>query len=291
MIFEGVFTALVTPFKSGKVDYKSLKKLVRFQLEHGIQGFVVNGTTGESPTLEDDAIAKIVTTVKGEGHGAVPLILGAGSNSTKEAIKKAKWAAKFRPDAIMSVVPYYNKPTQQGIVQHFREIAKATKVPLMVYNVPGRTVVSMSAESIVATAKIKGICGIKEASGNLELLHKIQKAVGTRFALFSGDDFSAVSFCSQGGHGVISVISHVIPRELVDLVSRARTGAMVARADYQKFDSLNRLMGIESNPIPVKAALQIMGIIESAELRLPMTELSKANKLVLAEELKKLGLV
>jgi 4-hydroxy-tetrahydrodipicolinate synthase len=288
--FSGVMTALVTPFLKGRVDYKSLKKLVVHQLDNGIQGFIVNGTTAESPTLEAEEVEKIFSLVKKESHGAIPLVLGVGSNSTKQTITNIRMAHKLKADGALVVVPYYNKPTQTGMLAHFREVAKASKIPVILYNVPGRTVVSMSAETVGALARVKNIVGIKEASGKLDLLEDIKKVVGPKFLLSSGDDGSAIDFTLRGGHGVISVISHVIPAAFVELVRRGRERDREALTDYKKYNELNRLLGIESNPIPVKMALHLMGIIASPEMRLPLVQLSKENKELLSKEIKVLGI-
>jgi 4-hydroxy-tetrahydrodipicolinate synthase len=289
--FSGVLTALVTPFKKGKLDLGSLKKLVHHQIENGIQGFVVNGTTAESPTLEPQEVEKIFAVVKKESDGSVPLVLGVGSNSTKKTIANLKIAQRLKADAVLVVVPYYNKPTQAGMLAHFREVAKASKLPVILYNVPGRTVVSMAPETVSALARVKNIVGIKEASGKMDQLEAIQKSVSSKFLLSSGDDGSAVDFAVRGGHGVISVISHVIPREFVEFIRRGREKDAMAAGDYEKYSELNALMGIESNPIPVKMALHLMGIIDSPELRLPLVQLTKENKEKLQRELSRLGVV
>lgn len=291
MNFSGVITALVTPFKKGRLDLKSLRKLVRHQLDHGIQGFVVNGTTGESPNLSPEEIQKIFECVKKESNHTVPLILGVGSNSTAQTIRNLSLAKKLKADGVLVVVPYYNKPPQRGLIEHFRAVAKATRLPVILYNVPGRTVVSMDAKTVATLAKVKNIVGIKEASGRLELLEEIKSSVSSKFLLSSGDDATAIDFVFRGGHGVISVISHVIPRDFVDLVGRGREGDQQVMSEYKKFAQLNKLMGCEANPMPVKMALQMMGIIESAEVRLPLVTLSKPNQELLRQELIKLELL
>jgi 4-hydroxy-tetrahydrodipicolinate synthase len=290
--FAGVITALITPFYKGKVDYKSLQKLVQKQLSGGVQGFVVNGTTAESPTLSFEEIEKIFKLVKNEVGHNFPLILGTGSNSTAETIKKTKQASKLGASAALVVVPYYNKPPQRGLVAHYRAVAKDAKVPVLLYNVPGRTVISMQPETVIELSKIKNIIGIKEASGNINCLTSMQAGIAHRPFLFSsGDDSTCIEFILRGGHGVVSVISHVIPRQLRELSDRARGGDTTAMKDYAKFQNLNRLLGIEANPIPVKAMLYEMGIIRSPELRLPLVSLAKEHAPAVNAELKQLGLI
>ncbi len=287
---SGVITALVTPFYKGKVDYDSLKKLVKHQLDHNIDGFVVNGTTAESPTLHSDEVEKIFKVVAKASDRAVPLILGTGSNSTEETIKKTKLVKKLKADAALIVVPYYNKPPQRGLVAHYKAVAKQTKAPILLYNVPGRTVVSLTSESILELAKVKNIIGVKEASGKTELVERLRSGTPKTFTLLSGDDTTCVEFMMRGGDGVISVISHIIPNELSLLSHRAIARQKVA-AEYARFDKLNQLMGIEANPMPVKMGLHLMGILRSPELRLPMLTLSPENELILQHELKQLGII
>ena len=288
---EGVITALVTPFKKGRVDYKSLKSLIRQQLDSGVSGFVVNGTTGESPTLSEDEVVKIFKYVKKESDSAVPLILGTGTNSTESTVQRTRKAKALGAEAALVVVPYYNKPTQQGLYEHFKFVASKSKIPILLYNVPGRTVVSLSAETTAKLSKVPNIIGIKEASSNMELMSEIKAKSKKSFILLSGDDGSCIDFNTRGGHGVISVISHIIPKELSELVSRGCKGDGSVSFEYGKYDSLNQLMGIEPNPIPVKMGLYLMGVIDSPELRLPLLELSKPHKKMLKLELKKLGVI
>lgn len=288
--FSGVFTALITPFYRGRVDFISLKKLVRDQIDGGTEGFVINGTTGESPTLEESEVEKIFYQVRKETDDTVPLVLGTGSNSTAATVYKTKMAKKWGADGALVVVPYYNKPPQRGLVAHYKQVAEASTIPVLLYNVPGRTVVSLSEETIVALSKIKNIVGVKEASGQIELVERLAKQVRDDFLLISGDDSSCIDFMLAGGHGVISVVSHIIPGKLRDLSDRARRGDSSVREEYGQYDKLNSLMGVESNPIPVKMALYIMGIIRSPELRLPLVPLSKEHTARVKSELKKLRL-
>jgi len=288
--FNGVFTALVTPFKKGAVDFVSLKKLVRSQLDNGVRGFVVNGTTAESPTLTQDEVLKIFTLVKKESDGAAPILLGTGSNCTRKTIEQTKWAAKIGADGALVVVPYYNKPPQRGIVAHYKSVAENSTLPVVMYNVPGRTVVAMSNETIMELMNVRNIIGIKEASGDVSRLTELVRSAPDSFLLTSGDDSTCIDFMLSGGRGVISVISHVIPKELITISRLALNAQLESRALYQKYKELNRLLGIEPNPIPVKMMLYQMGIIASPEMRLPLVELSEQNKLLTLKELKKLGM-
>lgn len=289
--FGGVITALVTPFKKGEVDYYSLIRLVRDQLDHGVSGFVVNGTTGESPTLDWSEVKEIFKTVKKTSDGAATLIVGTGSNSTEEAIEKTKMAERWGVDGTLVVVPYYNKPPQRGLVAHYKAVAKAASRPVILYNVPGRTVISMTPDTVAELSKEKRIAGIKEASGNLEALTQIKNKVSATFALSSGDDATCIDFMLKGGHGVVSVISHLIPDQLSKLAKAACSGDSGAAAEYGKYKELNVLMGIEANPIPVKMGLYLQGLIKSPELRLPLVTLADEHKKRLESVMKDLNIL
>jgi len=289
--FEGVTTALVTPFKRGRVDLVSLKRLVRHQLDNGIAGFVVSGTTGESPTLEKSEVEQIFKTVRKASDGAVPILLGTGTNDTKETVARTKAAKKLGADGALVVTPYYNKPPQRGLVAHYKEIAKNAGLPIILYNVPGRTGVSLSAETIIELSRVKNIAGIKEASGTLELLEGVLSQVPAGFLLVSGEDGSAMDFMTSGGRGVISVVSHVIPKAFVELARRACGKDKTSAHEYEKYKDLLRLMSAEPNPMPVKMALHLMGLIDSPEVRLPLVTLSNEGKTELRQELLRLGVI
>lgn len=261
--FKGVFTALATPFKKGKVDYESLEKLIAQQLDSGIDGFVFNGTTGESPVLSEKERKTLFTFAKKKLKGRCILIFGAGGNNTEEVIKLAKEASRLGADAILSVVPYYNKPTQKGLYLHFSKIAKSVKTPVILYNVPGRTITALTVETIAKLSKIKNIIGIKEASGNIETAKKIRETCGPKFILLSGDDGTYEEFLAAGGNGIISVASHILPKSFKRGIIK------------EKLELINYLY-VESNPIPVKFALKRKKLFKSAELRLPLTELDKS---------------
>jgi 4-hydroxy-tetrahydrodipicolinate synthase len=288
--FEGVWTALATPFYKGEVDWDSLKKLLRFQLDNGIEGFVVSGTTGESPTLTREEKKRILRFVLSEVAGQVPVMFGSGGNSTAESVELSRLAVEWGAESLLTVVPYYNKPPQRGLVAHFSQIAQAVDVPVMLYNVPGRTVAGLAFESVQALSKIANIVGIKEATGDVEFGKKIIDGCGPDFAVFSGDDGTCVELAAAGSRGVISVLSHLIPSELVKLHREARGGDRSALGGFAAFSSLTDLLFKEANPIPVKWALRRMGIFRSEELRLPLVSLQDGVALELREEMKKLGL-
>lgn len=288
--FEGVWTALITPFYKGEVDYPSLKELIQFQMENGIEGFVVNGTTGESPTLTKEEKRKTLQFVLGEVAGEVPVMFGSGTNSTAETVELSRSAVDWGAKSLLVVVPYYNKPPQRGLVGHFTTIAKSVSVPIFLYNVPSRTVVTLNFESIQALSRITNIAGIKEASGDVKFGKKIKDHCGEKFHVFSGDDGSCVELAYNGSDGVISVLSHVIPRELVDLHQRAREDDKSAVEEFKAFDKLTNLLFSEANPIPVKWAMKAMGIIRSDELRLPLVSLQDDAAAELKREMNKLGI-
>jgi len=288
---EGVFTALVTPFKSGQVDEASLKNLVRFQLEHGIQGFVVMGTTAESPTLNKEEKKRVFEIVKGEVAGKVPLVLGTGTNSTAETVANTRDAEAWGADAALVVVPYYNKPPQRGLVAHFKAAAEATKLPVLLYNVPGRTITSLEVSSIAELSKVSNIVGIKEATGDVALGRKIVEACGKDFLVTSGDDATYLQLIEAGGRGIISVGSHILPREFVRWADRMMQGQTAMQTEMLKYQPLISQLYVEANPIPVKMALKLMGIIESAEMRLPLVQLTETHTVELQTRMKAMNLI
>jgi 4-hydroxy-tetrahydrodipicolinate synthase len=276
--FKGVFSALITPFDQGQVDYPSLKRLVEFQIEKGIQGFVINGTTAESPTLEASEREKIFRMVKEWSPKNFPLIMGTGSNSTSKTIQESKEAEKMGADAVLVVVPYYNKPPQRGLLEHFKAVADATTIPNILYNVPSRTITFLELETIKKLSEHPNIYGIKEASGNIELDKQIRQACGESFILLSGDDGTYDDFMAAGGNGVISVASMIIPEAMLKVKAK-------------DFKELIDMLFVEANPIPLKMALKLMGIIKSAECRLPLVTLSDVNTEKLKKVMKHKGLL
>lgn len=269
---SGVITALVTPFLNGEVDEKSFVKLLHRQLDEGVQGFVVNGTTGESPTLSRAEVRRIFDLAKTEVAGQVPLIVGTGSNATSAAVEFSREVCTWKPDALLTVVPYYNKPPQRGLREHFRQIAMNSSVPVLLYNVPGRTVASLDPATVAQLSEEKNIVGIKDATGDMSICETLKKSVPADFALLSGDDGTCVDFCARGGHGVISVSSHIIAPEMRECLKDPKHSA----ADYKtKYSEFMKHLYIEANPIPVKAALYWMGVIASPEMRLPLQPLDE----------------
>jgi 4-hydroxy-tetrahydrodipicolinate synthase len=289
MTLSGVLTALVTPFYRGEVDYAGFEKLLEFQLQAGVDGFVINGTTGESPTLQIKEVEQLFALAKTVVRDRVPLLLGTGSNCTQTSIENIRLAAKWGADAALVVVPYYNKPPQRGLVAHFKAIADASAIPIVLYNVPSRTITALSVESVAELAEHPRIIGIKEASGDLNQLKLIKKVVDKNFILLSGDDATCVEFCSLGGVGVISVASHVIGRELKDILHRARAGDRTAIREFNRYAELLRLLYVEANPIPVKAAMFLMKLIQAPEMRLPLVALGLEHMDKLKVELGRLG--
>ena len=276
---EGVITALITPFNSKMdVDFKSLENLVKDQIKKGIKGFVVNGTTAESPTLEESEVKEIWAAVKGASNPDTVMILGTGSNSTKKTIQDTQKAKAWNADAALVVVPYYNKPPQRGLFQHFKKVAEESQAPVILYNVPGRTSCPMGVETVVELSHVQGIIGIKDATGNMDTADLISQQVKPGFIKLSGDDGTYADYLSYNNQGIISVGSHVIPEvfiQITELVNKKDIdGARKLQANYK--DLIDSLYA-ESNPIPVKKALELMGIIESAGLRLPLLEASQST--------------
>ena len=274
-MIKGSLVALVTPFDAGnRVDYARLERLIDFHAAEGSDGVVIAGTTGESPTLTREEHAELVRRAVASAAGRIPVIAGVGSNSTAQSIDLALAVAEPGVAAYMAVVPYYNKPTQEGQFRHFSAIADAVDKPLLLYNVPGRTVADMLPETVARLASHPNIFGIKEATGNLQRLADIQALVPDDFVLYSGDDFTSLPFIEQGGHGVVTVSGNVAPAAVARMCRLALAGRLdEARAIDATLQPLNKALFIESNPIPVKWAVGEMGLIEPY-LRLPLTPYS-----------------
>ncbi len=288
---SGVFTALITPFKNGDIDWASLKKLLRFQMDGGINGFVVSGTTAESPTLTSDEKKKLFEFVRAETGGSKPIVMGTGSNSTSETIEATKAAATWGADAALVVVPYYNKPPQRGLFAHFQKVAECSPLPVILYNVPGRTITKLELETISELSRLKNIVGIKEATGDLDFGHKIVSECSPDFMVTSGDDGTFLELVSRGAQGVISVAAHILPKEFSSWCARARAGDLEPILEFSKFSELNNHLYVEANPIPIKMALHLMGLIESPELRLPLVRLGEPYTLDLKNKMKAVGLL
>ncbi len=289
--FKGIITALATPFHRGALDIGSFKKLIEHQLKNGVQGFVVGGTTGESPTLSASELRELVKTAQSEVGKKIPIIVGTGTNSTHKTIENTQAAAELGADAALVVVPYYNKPPQRGLVEHFKAVRAASPIPIILYNVPGRTVAALSPESVAELSQVEGIIGIKEAAGDMKIAKKMMDESKKNFLFLSGDDGTFLDFAELGGHGVISVSSHVIPKVMRDLFEELKHGNAKAKTEYNRYDRLMKLLFVEANPIPVKMALHHMGLFNSPELRLPLVKLEEKLSKELYNELKELQII
>jgi 4-hydroxy-tetrahydrodipicolinate synthase len=276
-MFRGAITALVTPFKNGQVDEEALRHLIEFQIANGVDGLVPCGTTGESPTLSHDEHDRVIEMTIDAAKKRVPVIAGTGSNSTAEALRLTRHAYEAGADGALIACPYYNKPTQEGLYQHFELIAKNVPIPIIPYNIPGRTGINMSPELIARLAKISNIVGIKEASGSIKQMSDVINLCGKDFAVLSGDDIFTLPLMAIGGAGVISVVSNVAPADMAGLVDVFFAGDMAGAKDlHYKMSALMDALFIEVNPVPVKAALALMGKIEY-EYRLPLCKMAEAN--------------
>jgi 4-hydroxy-tetrahydrodipicolinate synthase len=290
-MFEGSFVAIVTPFKNGKVDAKALKDLIEFHIENGTNGIVPCGTTGESATLSHHEHEEVIRIAVETCRGRVPVLAGTGSNATHEAIELTLSAQKLGADGALLITPYYNKPTQEGLCQHFTAVAKETRLPIILYNVPSRTSINMLPETVARLSKIENIVGIKEASGNLLQVSEIIQSCGTDFEVISGEDALTWPILALGGKGVISVTANLVPEKLSKLCKAALKGDMaIARSLHYELLKLNDVMFIETNPIPVKAALVIMGRIDN-EFRAPLCPPSDQNLSTLKSVLQEYTLV
>ena len=289
--FSGSMTALITPFREGEIDEKALEKLVDFQLSNGTSALVPCGSTGESATLSHAEHVQVVERVVAIANGRVPVIAGTGSNSTSEAIQLTAAAKKAGADAALLISPYYNKPTQEGIYQHYRRIAEETGMPLIAYNIPGRTGSKMEATTLAHLAELEGIVGLKEATGSLDEAQEVARRCGDALEIYSGDDSLTLPLIAVGAVGVISVVSNVIPKRSASCVAKALNGDFAsARAEHFAMLPLMRALFSETNPIPVKAAMSMIGFCED-EVRLPLLPISDAPRQRLANELRALGIL
>lgn len=289
--FHGAITALLTPFTAYGIDEASYKKLIEWQIAQGIHGLVPCGTTGESPTLSTEEHNRVVEICVETVKGRVPVIAGAGSNSTAEAVAYTKHAAKAGADAVLSVTPYYNKPTNKGLYLHYKAISEAADIPIILYNVGGRSAKNIDPDLMLKLAGIKNIIGVKEASGNLEQMKKIREICPKDFLLISGDDALTLPIMNMGGVGIISVASNIVPADVAGLVNAFNKGdKKTAEAINTKLVPLVESLFIETNPIPVKTAAALMGMMSDA-MRLPMCEMEEANLAKLKTALKNYGLI
>ncbi|MFQ6112000.1 MAG: 4-hydroxy-tetrahydrodipicolinate synthase [Nitrospinota bacterium] len=289
-MFKGSIVAIVTPFRDGALDRDALRGLIEFHIENGTKAIVSCGTTGESATLSHEEHDEVVAfTIEAVG-GRVPVIAGAGSNSTSEAIRRTRFAKEAGADAALLVAPYYNKPTQEGLYRHFCAVAEAVDIPIILYNVPGRTVTNILPETVARLAAVPNIVGIKEATGSLQQVSDVVGLCPPDFAVISGDDFTVLPLMAVGGVGVISVSANVAPADMAELCDSALEGRWErARELHYKLRPLNQAMFFETNPIPVKTALSLMGKC-TGELRLPLCPMSSANLEKLKKVLKDYGL-
>ena len=289
-MFSGSMVALVTPFKNGEVDWQSLDGLVDFHLQNGTHGIVPCGTTGESATLshqEHDAVIKAVIKA---AKKKVPVIAGTGSNSTAEAVRLTREAEKSGADGALMISPYYNRPTQEGIYQHYKKVASEVGIPIIIYNIPGRTGSKIEPETLARLAEIKNIAGVKEATGSVDQAIDVIRLCGDRLAVFSGEDSLIFSLMALGGKGVISTVANVAPKETAQLAEACLKGNWEKGRDWQfKLMPLIRAVFIETNPIPIKTALSLMGKC-TAELRLPLTPMAEGNLQKLGQAMADFGL-
>jgi 4-hydroxy-tetrahydrodipicolinate synthase len=288
--FAGLSVALTTPFRNGEVDYDALRAQVEFQVAAGTHGLCPVGTTGESPTLSHEEHERVIASVVEFSAGRVKVMPGTGSNSTREALRLTKWAAKAGADAALVVAPYYNKPTQEGFYQHFKALAEAVEIPICVYNIPGRTAKNIEPETIARMAELPNIAMVKEATGSMD--QASQTLALTNLTVLSGDDSLTLPLLAIGGRGVISVVGNIVPRDMLSLLAAFEAGKLAeARTWHRKLFPLCRdMLGLSTNPIPVKAAMKLLGR-DTGDLRLPMTPLSAAEEQKLRGTLTAYGLL
>lgn len=289
-MIKGSLVAIATPMhEDGSLDFAGMRKLLDWHVAQGTDGIVVVGTTGESPTVDFDEHCELIRVTVEHIAGRIPVIAGTGGNSTREAIELTHCAKTAGASAVLSVVPYYNKPTQEGLYQHFKAIAEAVDIPVILYNVPGRTVADMSNDTVLRLAAIPNITGIKDATGNIERGTDLIRRAPKDFALYSGDDASGLVFMLLGGHGVISVTANVAPKLMHEMCEAAFAGNLSqAREINMKLFGLHSKLFVEANPIPVKWALAEMGLIERG-LRLPLVQLSAAQHETVRNAMKQAG--
>lgn len=291
-MFRGTFTALVTPFRNNQIDEAALGQLIEFQIEHGITGIVPVGTTGESPTLDHDEHIRVIELAVKFAHGRCKIIAGTGSNSTKEAIELTQDAEKVGADAALLVAPYYNKPSQEGLFRHFKAIAEATKLPLVLYSIPGRCGIEIGVETTRRLAEAcPNIVAIKESGGSIERVNALRAALPEHFDILSGDDYITLSFMAAGARGVISVASNIVPRDVVEMINAVVLNKFdLAQQIHERLYPLFRDLFIEPNPVPAKTALGWMGKI-SPEVRLPLCEMGEATSKKLRATLEELEII
>ena len=291
-MFTGTYTAIVTPFKNGQLDASALERLVKEQVKGGVDGIVPVGTTGESPTVDYEEHLEVIRMTVKFAAGKVKVLAGTGANSTSEAVYLTREAEKIGADGSLQVAPYYNKPTQEGLFQHYREIAHTTKLPIMLYSIPGRCGVEIGVETVRRLGReCKNIIGIKEAGGSCDRVSQLRAALGPKFVIQSGDDSLTLPFMAVGADGVISVASNVVPHEVAQMVNAFRHGQIrKATRLHAKLYPLFKDLFIETNPVPVKAALVMMGLI-AEEYRLPLVPMNATNRAKLRATMKAYGIL
>lgn len=291
-MLTGTYTAIVTPFRNGKVDEPAFERLVKLQVKGGVDGIVPVGTTGESPTLDYDEHIRVIELAVKASAGKVKIMAGTGGNSTKEAVFLTQEAERVGADASLQVAPYYNKPSQEGLFQHFKTVADATKLPIILYSIPGRCGIEIAVETVARLAKAcRNIVGIKEAGGSCDRVSQLRAALGPKFSIFSGDDSLTLPFMSVGADGVISVASNIIPKEVSHMVRAFAIGkpAVALKLHAKCYPAFKDLF-IETNPVPIKAALAMKGLC-AEEYRLPLVPMSAANRERLTATLKSCGIL
>lgn len=292
MRIEGIVTALATPFLNQEVDFGSFDKLVATQVDAGVHGFVVGGTTAESPTLTEIEIQQLFERTRNLAGSDLSILVGTGSNSTTKTVQTTRHAAEWGARGALVVVPYYNKPPQRGLYSHFMSVADASPIPIVLYNVPGRTITALELETILKLAEHPNIVGIKEASGDLNLVRQLVAAQLKDFVLLSGDDATWGEFVAEGGQGVISVISHLLAEPMVKIWQSAKKGDLESAKGFQtKYADLLSGLYCEANPIPLKAALHFQGVFKTDEMRLPLMPLDENLHLELKKCLSAHGLL
>ncbi len=290
-MFTGSMVAIVTPFRKEKVDEKALGDLIEFQIKGGTDAIIPCGTTGESATLDYDEHYRVIEFTIEVVNKRVPVIAGTGANSTDETIMMTKKAKELRADGVLLVTPYYNKPPQEGLYQHYRKVAEEVDIPIVLYNVPGRTAVNMIPTTVARLAEIENIVAIKEATGDMKQVSEVIRLCGERITVLSGDDFTTFPLLCLGGKGVISVSANVAPSDVAGMIDAFMGGKIdAARSLHYRLEPLNQAMFLETNPIPVKTALGMMGKCTD-ELRLPLCSMNDANKEKLRKVLKEYGLL
>jgi 4-hydroxy-tetrahydrodipicolinate synthase len=290
-MFKGSFTALITPFRNGNLDEDAYQRFIEWQIGEGTHGLVPAGTTGESPTLNYDEHKRVIELAVVTAKGRVPVIAGTGSNSTDEAIELTEYAAKVGADAVLIVTPYYNKPTQEGLYQHYKAINDAVDIPIVIYNIPGRSIVDMTVDTMTRCFALKNVVGVKDATANLARASQQRLAMGPEFNLLSGEDATCLGFMAHGGHGCISVVSNIAPRLCAEFQNACLAGDYAtALALQDRLMPLHDAMFCEANPGPVKYAASRLGLCE-ADMRLPLVPISQSSQRIVDAALARVGLV